>query len=251
MATQLSRAATDGTLNEVIKDTTGQAIVDELQLLRTAVKPDASDIAYDSNTTVKGKINEKVNKNGDTMTGDLTVDKSSPRFNADNNAVTLSTATNNGVLSTTYCGLSIRDSNNSQIGLLENIAGTDGTISTRVTAKNMDTSGNAVSNTLQVIARKNGNMDYSVSDPSAFRNAIEAQKNILSNTATVTLSTTKYGTFYYADTTPTVATSRIISIVVTSSSGNNFAQCVMTASGVIRVFGDYSGGSVTIKYFYI
>lgn len=113
-----------------------------------------------------------VSKSGDTMTGDLTVDKSSPRFNADNNAVTLSTATNNGVSSTTYCGLSIRDKNNSQIGLLENIAGTDGTISTRVTARNMDTSGNAVSNSLQVLARKNGTMGYSVSDPTAFRAAI-------------------------------------------------------------------------------
>lgn len=113
-----------------------------------------------------------VSKSGDTMTGDLTVDKSSPRFNADNNAVTLSTATNNGVSNTTYCGLSIRDSNNSQIGLLENIAGTDGTISTRINSRNLDTSGNIVSNSFQVIARKNGTMGYSVSDPAAFRSAI-------------------------------------------------------------------------------
>lgn len=90
-----------------------------------------------------------------------------------------------------------------------------------------------------------------IGSPSTFRSAINAQEKISSNTATVTLSTSKYGTFYYADTTPTVATSRIISIVITSSGGNNFAQCIMTASGVIRVFGDYSGGSVTIKYFYV
>lgn len=90
-----------------------------------------------------------------------------------------------------------------------------------------------------------------IGSPSTFRSAINAQEKISSNTATVTLSTSKYGTFYYADTTPTVATSRIISIVITSSGGNNFAQCIITASGVIRVFGDYSGGSVTIKYFYV
>lgn len=90
-----------------------------------------------------------------------------------------------------------------------------------------------------------------IADKAAFRRNINAQETILSNTATVTLSTSKYGTFYYADTTPTVSTSRIISIVITSSGGNNFAQCIMTASGVIRVFGDYSGGSVTIKYFYV
>ena len=58
MATQLSRAATDGTLDEVIKDTTGQDIVNKLTALANAVKPDASDIPYDSNTTVKGKIDE-------------------------------------------------------------------------------------------------------------------------------------------------------------------------------------------------
>lgn len=129
-----------------------------------------------------------VNKSGDTMTGDLTVDKSSPRFNADNNAVTLSTATNNGVSSTTYCGLSIRDSNNSQIGLLENIAGTDGTISTRVTARNMDTSGNAVSNSLQVLARKNGTMGYSVSDAAAFRKAINTETAIITRASGVSSS---------------------------------------------------------------
>lgn len=88
-------------------------------------------------------------------------------------------------------------------------------------------------------------------NPSTFRININAQENISSNTATATLSTSKYGTFYYADITPTVSTSRIISIVITSSGGNNFAQCIMTASGVIRVFGDYNGGSVTIKYFYV
>lgn len=90
-----------------------------------------------------------------------------------------------------------------------------------------------------------------IASPSTFRQNINAQEAILSNTATVTLSNSKYGTFYYADTTPTVATSRIIAIVVTSSGGNNFAQCIMTASGVIRVFGDYSGGMVTIKYYYV
>lgn len=90
-----------------------------------------------------------------------------------------------------------------------------------------------------------------IGDKATFRSNINAQENISSNTATVTLSTTKYGTFYYADTTPTVSTSRIISIVVTSSGGNNFVNCIMTASGVIRIFGDYSGGNVTIKYFYV
>lgn len=167
-------AAIETALASLMADTTGQSIATAITGLSGAISPAASNVTYDntdsslSASNVKAALDElddeKVNLSGDTMTGDLNVEKGSPRFNADNNAVTLSTATNNGVSSTTYCGLSIRDSNKSQTGLLENIAGTDGSITTRVTARNMDTSGNAVSNSLQVIARKNGTMDYSVSD---------------------------------------------------------------------------------------
>lgn len=185
LATDATLQATNTALGSLMADTTGQSIATAITGLSGAISPAASNVTYDntdsslSASNVKVALDElddeKVSKSGDTMTGDLTVEKGSPRFNADNNAVTLSTATNNGVSSTTYCGLSIRDSNNSQIGLLENIAGTDGTISTRVTARNMDRSGNAVSNSLQVIARKNGTMGYSVSDAGAFRKAINTE----------------------------------------------------------------------------
>lgn len=42
----------------IITDDTGQDIANKLTALANAVKPDASDIKYDSNTTVKGKIDE-------------------------------------------------------------------------------------------------------------------------------------------------------------------------------------------------
>lgn len=45
-----------------MSDTTGQAIVNKLTALVNAVKPDASDIPYDSNLSVKGKIDEVNNK---------------------------------------------------------------------------------------------------------------------------------------------------------------------------------------------
>ncbi len=45
-------------LNMLITDNTGQDIADALSALINAVKPDASDIKYDSSTTVKGKIDE-------------------------------------------------------------------------------------------------------------------------------------------------------------------------------------------------
>lgn len=129
-------------------------------------------------------------------------------------------------------------------------------IETALASLMADTTGQSIASAISGLGQLLGSDKANISgdniaDKATFRSNINAQEKISSNTATVTLSTSKYGTFYYADTTPTVATSRIISIVVTSSGGNNFAQCIMTASGVIRVFGDYSGGSVTIKYFYV
>ena len=45
----------------LVQDTTAQAIKTSLDNLVNAVKPDASNIPYDSNTTVKGKIDEIAN----------------------------------------------------------------------------------------------------------------------------------------------------------------------------------------------
>ena len=42
----------------IITDDTGQDIVNKLTALANAVKPDASDIPYDSNLSVKGKIDD-------------------------------------------------------------------------------------------------------------------------------------------------------------------------------------------------
>lgn len=53
-----SDPVTNTTVNSLCKDTTGQSIVSAITGLANAVKPDASDIPYDSNTTVKGKIDE-------------------------------------------------------------------------------------------------------------------------------------------------------------------------------------------------
>lgn len=46
----------------IMTDDTGQDIADALSALINAIKPDASDIKYDSSTTVKGKIDE-INNN--------------------------------------------------------------------------------------------------------------------------------------------------------------------------------------------
>lgn len=134
--------------------------------------------------------------------------------------------------------------------------GSDPVTNTTVNSLCKDTTGQSIASAISGLGQTLGSdralIDGSnIGSPATFRSAIGAQANISSNTATVTLSTTKYGSFYYADTTPTVATSRIISIVVTSAGGNNFAGCIMTASGVIRVFGDYGGSSVTVKYYYV
>ena len=53
--------ATNTALSSLMADTTGQSIASAISGLANAVKPDASDIPYDSNTTVKGKIDEIAN----------------------------------------------------------------------------------------------------------------------------------------------------------------------------------------------
>lgn len=55
-------AAIETALASLMADTTGQSIASAISGLVNAVKPDASDIPYDSNTTVKQAIDGKVSK---------------------------------------------------------------------------------------------------------------------------------------------------------------------------------------------
>lgn len=74
MATQLSRAATDGTLDKVIKDTTGQSIVSAISGLGSAISPNVE--TYNMGATVTlfkfGRLVIMELKNWLTV-GDLTI----------------------------------------------------------------------------------------------------------------------------------------------------------------------------------
>ena len=76
-----------------------------------------------------------------------------------------------------------------------------------------------------------------------------SSKQYTYESASSTLSTTKYGDYYYAEITPSESVDNIVGIVVTSSSGNNFATAQITGTK-IRVYGTVSGGSVGIRITY-
>lgn len=61
----------------IILDSTGQAIKNSIDLLSANINRTASNIPYDSNLTIKAAIDGKVSKTGDTMTGNLLVDRGS------------------------------------------------------------------------------------------------------------------------------------------------------------------------------
>ena len=63
--------------NKVMKDDTGQDIVNKLTALANAVKPDASDIPYDSSLSVKGKIDKLSDDIGSFWSVDWTATSSS------------------------------------------------------------------------------------------------------------------------------------------------------------------------------
>lgn len=63
--------------NKVMKDDTGQDIVNKLTALANAVKPDASDIPYDSSLSIKGKIDKLSNDIGSYWSLDWTATSSS------------------------------------------------------------------------------------------------------------------------------------------------------------------------------
>lgn len=75
-------------------------------------------------------------------------------------------------------------------------------------------------------------------------------KIVKTASANGTLSSTSYGGLFYADITPDVSINRIISAIVISNSGNNWAYCQIVGGG-IRVWANNSGGSVSVRYSYI
>ena len=116
-----------------------------------------------------------VSKSGDTMTGDLLIDKQAPNMRMQDENLTVSTSTTNGLTAETSASLITRDASTQFFGRARGLAKTDGSIEFQLTARNMNTSGSRITNSFSVGVKKDGTRYYSVDDKTEFRKAINTE----------------------------------------------------------------------------
>ena len=114
-----------------------------------------------------------VSKSGDTMSGDLTVEKSNGDFVSKNPNVTINTTANNGVTSSQIEGVIIKDSADNNVARCVSVQETTGDVIAQIAAFNKKTDGTATNNYINITIKKDGTKSYTVSDPAAFRNALD------------------------------------------------------------------------------
>lgn len=135
-----------------------------------------SDVEVDGVSVVSNNvanITNKVSRTGDTMTGNLAIEKNTPQVTEKDTLTTLDTSANNGVTSNRItASLILQDSNDNLLGRLLNEARTDGSVRTYLQAFNMKTNGDLVYNTFWLGVTKSGENVYNIASPSAFRSAI-------------------------------------------------------------------------------
>lgn len=110
----------------------------------------------------------------------------------------------------------------------------------------------ATANIAQNAALSSSNL---TADSSGGLNALNSNINnkedkFLYESKQVTLSSSTFGQFYYADYHPTYDVSKIRTIIISQSSQNKFASVITIAvSNTVRVFGEVNGGDVTIEIY--
>lgn len=126
-------------------------------------------------TNISGLSTGKVDKTGDTMTGDLTVTTSAPSINSKTNAWTINTTSNNGLTATTNGGQFFTSgSDNQWIGRVLTQGDANGTTHLYLQAQNKKTDGTLVQNTISIDIAKDGTRSYQIANPANFRSAIGA-----------------------------------------------------------------------------
>lgn len=135
-----------------------------------------SDVEVDGVSVVSNNvanITNKVSRTGDTMTGNLAIEKNTPQVSEMDTRTTLDTSSNNGVTSNRItASLILIDSNGNSLGRLINEARTDGSVRTYLQTFNMKTNGDLAYNTFWLGVTKSGENVYYIASPSAFRSAI-------------------------------------------------------------------------------
>lgn len=171
----------------IMTDDTGQSIATAITGLSGAISPAASNVTYDntdstlSASNVKAALDElddeKVSKAGDTMMGDLTINKANGQLISKNPNFTINTSADNGVLSTQIEGVIVNDSADYTASRFISIENSNGNVSAQMACFNKKTDGTEVNNYINATVKKDGTREYSVADSSAFRSAIGVNSN--------------------------------------------------------------------------
>lgn len=132
-----------------------------------------------------------VSKSGDTMTGDLNINSNNARTKYINPNMTLDTSANNGLSSDSSYGAYFTDKNGNAVGDVSVTTRSTGRNYAQLMARNKKTDGTSVANYIDVIADKDGSSSYFISNPTAFRSAID----LVLQTVTATIPSTAAGSY--------------------------------------------------------
>lgn len=126
-----------------------------------------------TDVVTKAYADGKVDKTGDTMTGDLNINSNNAKTKYINPNMTLDTSANNGLSSDSGYGAYFTDKNGNAVGDISMTTRSTGANYVQLMARNKKTDGTAVANYIDVIAAKDGSSSYYVSNPTAFKTALD------------------------------------------------------------------------------
>lgn len=196
-----------------------------------------------------------VHKTGDTMTGDLVVEKSTDsKISLDSSSINSKMGTTRPSDSQTIGSYMVRDSNNYSCGWLQVIKNTSGGIRLELYASRPDASGTRVSHGVALVIDDSGNRSVSMHSPAAWRSALGVS-NIQTKTVTASVNSQSCISLGLNCTTTVVlamcntgsSTAYDLS-VATLSSNNNWYAHVTTTTGNANLA---NGTSVTVLVYYM
>ena len=187
-----------------------------------------------------------VSKSGDTMTGDLNINSNNARTKYINPNMTLDTSSNNGLSSDSSYGAYFTDKNGNAVGDVSMTTRSTGRNYAQLMARNKKTDGTAVTNYIDVIADKDGSSSYFISNPAAFRSAIGFKSTLLFGTTGDTI----YNNFYYGDIDLTFSSSKIYSIIITTTTNNRPVFIQILSDTKLRIWSTAAATDASVKVYY-
>lgn len=136
----------------------------------------ASTVVMDGDVSLKDSLDSKVNKTGDTLTGGLTINSATGSGNIvlKDTGFALDTSVDNGVPQDEprFKLLGAYDKNGRRFGVFQFAARDDGGTDVAMVATNMKTDGETWAGGIWASAEKDGTMNYSITQPAKFKEAI-------------------------------------------------------------------------------